>query len=224
MDDFALDFTASVPDAGPDADELARQAVAAAGTAIGLLEQALETGKMEAAGWRLLAGLYLGTDRPDDFSSLQSQYQSVSDAPILAHLPVQEPPPRPDPVPAPVTFPMPQRIMHDSLPEVTAVVDACASSPDGVLLDFSHVRGADSGGLKSLTRFLAQLPRDNTRPVLQGMERFISSLEKTAASPAGTHEMWDTLFEYQRCCNNNEAFDELSVAFAVRFGISPPPW
>lgn len=223
MDDFALDFTASVPAAEPDTDELAKQAVAGAGTVIDLLERVLEAGKMDAVGWKLLAGLYLGTDRLGDFASLQSQYQSVSDAPILAHLPVSEPPPRPDPVPVRVTFQMPQRIMHDSLPEVAAVVAACAS-PDGALLDFSHVRGADSGGLKSLTRFLAQLPRDSTKPVLQGIERFISSLEKTAASPNGTHEMWDTLFEYQRCCNNNEVFEELAVAFAIRFGISPPSW
>lgn len=223
MDDFTLDFTASTPAAGLDAGELIRQAVADAGTAIGLLEKVLETGEMDATGWRLLAGLYLGTHRQDDFDSLQKQYNAVSDVPLLPHLSVQEPLPKPTPVPVRVTFQMPQRIMHDSLPEITGVLAACAS-PEGALLDFSNVRGADSGGLKSLRNFLAQLPRDDTRPEFQGIERFVSSLQKTADSPNGTHEMWDALFEYQRFCGNTQVFEELAVAFAVRFGISPPPW
>jgi hypothetical protein len=32
------------------------------------------------------------------------------------------------------------------------------------------------------------------------------------------------LFEYMRFCNDMDAFDELAIKFAVRFGISPPSW
>lgn len=223
MDDFALDFTASAPAVELDADKLIKQAVADAGTVIASLEKVLEADRLDTAGWRLLAGLYLGTHRQDDFDGLQKQYNAVSDAPLLPPLSVQEPLPKPAPVPVRVTFEMPQRIMHNSLPEIAGVLAACAAA-GGALLDFSNVRGADSGGLKSLRHFLARLPRDDTRPEFQGIERFISSLQKTADSPNGTHEMWDTLFEYQRFCGNNQVFEELAVAFAVRFGISPPPW
>jgi hypothetical protein len=214
----ALDFTVAgaLP---PDATELIKHITSEIESDIKTLEHALKNGSMTETGWRLLAAFYLGTKRMSDFNSLNQQYEDNFDAPIFAEL-QQEHSSRKT---FRIIFEIPQKIMHDSLPDITAVCRACVS-PTGALIDFSDVRGADKGGLKALTKFLSQLPHDHARPETPGLDRFISKLEKMADSKEGTEEIWDLLFEYQRFCNDTHTFDELSIKYAIRFGISPPVW
>ncbi|GJL73042.1 MAG: hypothetical protein NMNS01_22410 [Nitrosomonas sp.] len=214
----ALDFTVAgaIP---PDSTELIKQITSEIESDIKTLEHALEHGSMTKAGWRLLAAFYLGTKRVSDFNSLTQQYEDNFDAPIFAEL-QQDQSSRKT---FRIVFEIPQKIIHNSLPDITAVCKACVT-PTGALIDFSSVRGADKSGLKTLTQFLSQLPHDHTRPETPGLSRFISKLEKMADSKEGTEEIWSLLFEYQRFCNDTHTFDELSIKYAIRFGISPPVW
>lgn len=217
-DVFDLDFTtaAALP---ADTVKQVKQATTEAEAAIRTLEQALEAGTVAEAGWRLLASLYLGTSRMKEFTDLERRHEETFGTPIFADL-RQESAPRDT---QRSVFDMPKKIIHGSLPDIAAVLEACASKK-GALLDFSRVNGADAAGLKELAAYFSKLPRDDTKPEMPGVERFIASLEKAADSSVATEEMWQMLFEHQRFCNNVDAFDELAIRYAEHFGISPPSW
>jgi hypothetical protein len=187
--------------------------------AIRNLELALESGLIDEDIWQLLAYLYMGTGQIDNFSSLDRRHEETFGAPILVSSPQQKMQLDSDRV----VFEMPQKIVCGSLPDIASVQEACASSK-GAILDFSRVHGADTNGLEELIKFFSQLPHDQTKPEMVAIDRFISSLGKAAEDTAGTQEMWSMLFEYKRFCNDIDAFDELAIKFAVRFGISPPSW
>lgn len=187
--------------------------------AIRNLELALESGLVDENIWQLLAYLYLGTGQKDNFSSLDRRHEETFGAPILINPSQQKMQLDSDRV----VFEMPQKIVSGSLPNIASVQEACAS-PKGAILDFSRVHGADTNGLKELVEFFSQLPHDQTKPEMTEIDRFISSLGKAAEDTAGTQEMWSMLFEYKRFCNDIDAFDELAIKFAMRFGISPPSW
>ncbi len=204
--------------------DLLNQATTEVEAAIRNLEQALESDLVKDPSWQdpcwqLLAYLYLGTNRMDDFSSLDRRHEETFGAPIFINIPQEKLQLDSDRV----VFEMPQKIVCGSLPDITSVQEACASSK-GAMLDFSRVHGADTSGLKELVKFFSQLPHDQTKPEVAAIDRFISSLGKAADDTAGTQEMWSMLFEYKRFCNDIDAFDELAIKFAVRFGISPPSW
>ncbi len=212
---LALDFTVAgaIP---PDSTELIKHITSEIESDIRTLENALENGAMMETGWRLLAAFYLGTNRSSDFDVLKQRYEDNFDAPIFKELHQDHSSLKS----FRIVFEIPQKITYDSLPDAATVCKACAS-PTGGLIDFSNVRGADASGLKGLTKLFSQLPHDHTRPETPGLERFISRLEKTADS---NESIWNLLFEYQRFCNDTHTFDELSIKYAVRFGISPPVW
>ena len=183
------------------------------------LEQALESDLVKEPSWQMLAYLYLGTNRLDNFNSLNKRHEEAFGKSISINSPVQEMQIESDRT----IFEMPHKIVCNSLPDISLVEEACASSK-GAMLNFTNVHGADTGGLKELVKFFAKLPHDETKPVISGIDRFISSLEKAANESSGTKEMWDLLFEYSRYCDDMDTFDELAIKFAIRFSISPPSW
>ena len=215
---LALDFTVAgaIP---PDSTELIKNITSEIESDIKTLEQALENSYMKETGWRLLAAFYLGTNRISDFNALKQRYENNFDASIFTELCQDNPLLKS----FRTVFEIPRKVTINSLPDITTVNKACAT-PTGASLDFSDVRGADASGLRALTKFLSQLPRDHTRPETPGLDRFISKLEKTADSNEGTEDIWNLLFEYRRFCNDTQTFDDLSIKYAVRFGISPPVW
>lgn len=200
-------------------EDLLNQANTEVDRAIRNIELALESGLVDEKIWQLLAYLYMGTGQMDNFSSLDKRHEEAFGAPILVSLPQQKMQLDSDRV----VFEMPRKIICGSLPDIASVQEACASSK-GAILDFSRVHGADTNGLMELVKFFSQLPHDQTKPEIAAIDRFISSLRKVAEDTAGTQEMWSLLFEYMRFCNDIDAFDELAIKFAVRFGISPPSW
>tara|TARA_R110002073_G_scaffold287129_2_gene451837 strand:+ start:7415 stop:8080 length:666 start_codon:yes stop_codon:yes gene_type:complete len=218
LNETALDFT-SPGSMIPDATDLIKQITTETETTIHTLEQALETGTITESGWQLLASLYLGINRINDFNTLKDQYEDYFNASIFTELCHNDLPQ----FTSSIVFEIPQKITHGSLPEITTVIEAC-HSPRGALLDFSKVRGADIKGLKTLTQFFTQLSNDNTKPKTLGIDRFIANLKKTAGSDSGTEAMWNTLFEYYRFCDDMDAFDDIAIRYAVHFSISPPSW
>lgn len=219
-DIFNLDFTSPGSlDTPPDAVDFVSQGYNHAQDAVIALERALANGCMDESTWRLLGALYMGMGHITQFNDLEKRHEATFGTPMYVML--QQPKPVRDP--RRIVFEMPNRIIKDSLPDTGAVLEACASE-DGAGLDFTRVRGADADGLQELAKFFAHLPRDATRPECPGVERFITTLEKTAESAAATPEMWSVLFEYKRFLNDQEGFDDLCIRYAVRFGISPPSW
>ena len=215
---LALDFTA-VGAFPPDSTELIEHITSEMESDIKSLEIEIEKGSVVEKGWRLLAAFYLGTNRTDDFNSLRQRYEDNFDAPIFEGLHQDDASLKS----FRVTFEIPQKIICDSLPDISSVCKACVS-PTGASLNFANVRGADANGIRILTKFLAQLPHDHTKPTVPGLDRFIARLEKAADSNEGTEDIWNLLFEYQRFCNDTHKFDDLSIKYAIRFGISPPIW
>lgn len=199
--------------------DLLSQAVTDIEAAILNLEQALESDLVKEPGWQMLAYLYLGANRLENFNSLNKRHEETFGKPIPVNSPMQEMQIDSDRV----VFEMPNKIVCGSLPDITSVEEACASSK-GAMLNFANVHGADTSGLKELVEFFEKLPHGQTKPVISGIERFTTSLEKAANDSSGTQEMWNLLFEYSRFCDDIDTFDELAIKFAIRFSISPPSW
>lgn len=216
-DIFDLDFTSSaVSDAAHEHQDL-DEVTASARETVQRLEQMLENGCRDEGAWRMLASLYLGMDNASALSDLEERHEREFGGPIFAgfrqararHLGNRR------------VFQMPARITDAALPPIEEVLAACASD-DGAALDFSRVRGADGPGLKQLAAFLGRMPHNADRPEMPGIDRFIEGLVKAAESGSGTRNMWDVLFTYKRLMNDEKAFDELAIKFAVKFGVSPP--
>ena len=202
-----------------DIRDFLSQAVTDIEAAILNLEQALKSDLIKEPSWQMLAHLYLGVNRLENFNSLNKRHEETFGKPISVSPPMQEMQIDSDRV----VFDMPNKIVCGSLPNITLVEEACASSK-GAMLNFANVHGADTGGLKELAEFFKKLPHDQTKPVVSGIDHFITSLEKVANDSSGTQEMWDLLFEYCRFCDDIDTFDELAIKFAIRFSISPPSW
>jgi hypothetical protein len=202
-----------------DIRDFLSQAVTDIEAAILNLEQALKSDLIKEPSWQMLAHLYLGVNRLENFNSLNKRHEETFGKPISVSPPMQEMQIDSDRV----VFDMPNKIVCGSLPDITLVGEGCASSK-GAMLNFANVHGADTGGLKELAEFFKKLPHDQTKPVISGIDHFITSLEKVANDSSGTQEMWDLLFEYCRFCDDIDTFDELAIKFAIRFSISPPSW
>ena len=216
-DTINLDFTKA--DAWkPDYSYLTEEAVGFAERAVPELESVLEAGAVQEPEWRLLAILYLHLDRADAFAKLAARFEERFDKSVLAQLPRTT-----QPIAKRIVFDMPPKITQSALPDIIAVMNACRS-PGGALVNFATIRGVDAGGLKGLAQFFSQLPRDAKKPELPGVERFIAAIEKNAQSDKSGQEPWRLLFEYQRFCGDESAFDEVAIQFAMRYSISTPSW
>jgi len=216
-DIFNLDFTAT--GAFESLETLGRLDRVAAMTneAMQLLEETLAAGCREESAWRMLASLYLGVGNVTAFNELEARHEKEFGVTMFQILQA----PRPPREESRRLFPMPARITAGSLPPVDEVLAACASE-SGAALDFSRVRGADAPGLQEFTFFLGRLPHNEDRPELPGVARFMDSLQKAAESESGTRLMWDVLFTYHMLMDDEKAFDETAIRYAVKFGVSPP--
>lgn len=215
-DIFNLDFT--TPGAmKPDMEARVSQAFQHTRCAIAALEDALGKGCNDIGAWRLLAALHMGSGDMSAFNEVDEAFEQTFGSPAFAVSRQPKPP-----LDAERTlFEMPARLTADSMPNAALIGRACAEA-NGATLDFSRVRGADAGGLRALRELLRGVPRDDSRPETPGLDRFMAGLERAAQSATGSLEMWETLFDYLRFCNDPHGFDDLSIRFAVKFGISPP--
>ncbi len=216
-DIFNLDFTSPAALDAADEQQDLDDITTWARETMQKLEQLIGDGCREDAAWRMLASLYLGMDYIDAFSDLEERHEREFGAPIFVSL--RQPKARH--LGDRQVFQMPARITEGTLPPVEEVLAACASD-DGAALDFSRVRGADGPGLREIAAFLGRMPHNADRPEMPGIDRFIEGLVKAAESASGTRNMWDVLFTYKRLMNDEKAFDELAIKFAVKFGVSPP--
>lgn len=215
-----LDFTSSGAfTLGASEPDIVEQITSETESTIQTLEQALRNGTINEAGWQLLASFYLGTNRINEFNTLKAQYEDYFNASVFTELYHDEPQ---QPLNQ-IVFEVPQKLTQGSFPDINVIVEAC-HSPRGVLVDFSNVRGADTKGLKELTKFLSQLVQQQIKPEVLELDRFMANLEKNIDSGSGTEVLWNTLFEYYRFRNDMKMFDDLAIQYAIHFSISPPSW
>lgn len=216
----ALDFTSSTTFASaPPEPDMVEQITSETESTIQALEQALEEGAINEAGWQLLASFYLGTNRINEFNAIKTQYEDYFNSSVFTELCHDE---RPQSTP-PVAFELPKKLTQGSLPEITTILEAYHSQREA-LIDFSNVCGADCKGLKALAQFLKQLESNQIKPATPGLDKFIANLEKNAESKSGSEVLWNTLFEYYRFCGDEDRFDDLAIRYAMQFSISPPSW
>lgn len=218
-DIFSLDFTT------PDSLEIfemqdqLHRVTALTNEAMQILQDTIDRGCGEESAWRMLASLYLGTGNIPAFNAIEERHEREFGSTMFRIFHMSKPPRGEHRR----LIEMPARITAGSLPPIEDVLAAC-QSPEGAALDFSRVRGADGPGLQELALFFGQLPDDDDRPELPGIDRFLDGLLRAAESPAGNRLMWDVLFSHQMLVGNEKAFDDLAIRFAVKFGVSPPPF
>jgi hypothetical protein len=216
-DIFSLDFTTPESLEMFEMQDQLNRVAALTNEAMQLLQDAIDRGCSEESAWRMLASLYLGTGNIPAFNAIEERHEREFGSTMfrMFHL---DKPPRGE---HRKLLQMPARVTAGSLPPIEEVLAACQSA-DGAALDFSRVRGADGPGLQELALFLGQLPDNDDRPELPGMDRFMEGLLRAAESPTGNRLMWDVLFSHQMLVGDEKAFDELAIRFAVKFGVSPP--
>jgi hypothetical protein len=216
-DIFSLDFTTPESLEMFEMQDQLHRVAALTNEAMQILQDTLDRGCSEESAWRMLASLYLGTGNIPAFNALEQRHEQEFGSTMFRMFRLAKPPRGEHRK----VVELPPRITAGSLPPVAEVLAACRS-PEGAALDFSRVRGADGPGLQELALFLGQLPDNEDRPELAGIDRFMDSLLRAAESPAGSRLMWDVLFSHQMLMGDEKAFDELAIRFAVKFGVSPP--
>lgn len=216
-----LDFTS--PGAIPsDPSDVIKRIMGETTVTMQTLEALLENEQVEdPVGWKLLAMFYMVNERTDDLDKIDAQYQKIFGSSLFMDFGQRTP--QWCGIRNPLCLKIVEKITAQSLPDISAIREAC-QSPAGAELDFSGVKEISSDGLTALTQFFTILSREGISPEIKGAARFIASMEKSATSSHGTRAMWEVLFAYDRFCNNQEIFEDRAVEFAIRFGISPPSW
>lgn len=221
LNNQVLDFTSpgAIP---PDPADVIKRIMGETATTMQTLETLLENEPVQdPTGWKLLAMYYMINDRTDDLSKIDEQYRKIFGSSLFMDFGRQIP--QWCSIRNPLCLKIPQKITAHTLPDISAIQNAC-QSPAGAELDFSEIKEIDSDGLTALTQFFTALTRAGVFPKIKGAERFIMSMEKSATSSRGTRAMWDVLFAYDRFCQNSETFEDRAIKFAMHFGISPPSW
>jgi hypothetical protein len=218
-DIFNLDFTSPGSIESIEAQRSVEAAKAMAREVIVALEHAINDGCDDETAWRMLGALYIGIQNIKAFNALEVRHETLYGSPMF-NLPFQPKAPRDA---QRKLFEMPARIVRGNLPALQDVLEACAAD-EGAALDFSRVRGMDVEGMLGLCTFFSHLPRGRSRPELAGIERLLEGLLKAAQSSSGAPAMWEVMFAYHRLMSDENAFEELAVKFAGKFGVSPPPY
>ena len=211
-----LDFTSpgSIP---LESSEIVNQVNLEIRISIQTLENILITDPMETTCWKLLGGLYLGTNLTNKFNKLSQQYQNFFGKPLFPEFEEK------NRAAEQLLFRMPANIVPELLPNTTEVEQAC-NSRKKVTIDFSDVKESSAEGLNALAVLFLTLVKVNNKPEIIFINDFISDLEKKAITNNKVNTMWDVLFAYKRLCNDVKGFDNLALKFAIQYSISPPSW
>jgi len=223
-DNLLLDFTSpgAIP---PDPVEEIRRIISEIQTKMQALEALLENEQVkDVAGWKLLAMFYLATDQANDLAKIEKRYKHITGTSLSAGL--EQKYVRwfnRETAGNPVVFEMPRKITAETLPD-SIIIQHNRCSPYSILLDFSNVQEIDNDGLKKLARLFSSITQEKNKLILKQIDRFITCLKNKAEASTGARLVWDVLFAYERFQNNQEAFEENAIKFAILYGISPPSW
>lgn len=212
-----LDFTSpgSIP---LESSEIVKQINQEVRISIQTLENILATDPMETTCWKLLGGLYLGTNLITKFNKLESQYKNAFGRSLFPEFGER------NHIEEQIVFRMPPNIRPELLPDITAVQQACCSSHKKVSVNFFDVKESSSEGLNALATFFLSLINVRNKPEITDIDHFILDLEKKAMASNKVNSMWDVLFAYKRLCDDVKGFDNLALKFAIQYSISPPSW
>ncbi|MBI2312575.1 MAG: hypothetical protein HYU77_08740 [Betaproteobacteria bacterium] len=199
---------------GPDPEALAKQGRQQLEAAATILSEAVRLGTRDRQAWNLLAATYIATGRIGAYRELLEKYEHAFSAPLELPFAVSAETAR-------KVFPLPQKIVEISLPDLAQVRKA-AEAPQGAIVDFSGVHGADAAGLKALAKFFSGFPPNAPRPECAGIERLIGFLEHAAEGHGPTELVWEVLLAYKRFRGDVHGFEELALKYALKFHISPP--
>lgn len=103
------------------------------------------------------------------------------------------------------------------------VLEVCRQAP--VRIDLARIAGADDAGCGLLLAALRACDKANARCVLAGAGHVAALLAPLARSGARANEhAWLLLLELRQRLGCQETFEDLAVAYAVTFEVSPPSW
>lgn len=144
----------------------------------------VEFGSTDPRLWRVLAGYYLATERPGDYSDLVRKHLAAFGHPLQLDQPA-------------VSFTLPVKVNFDDIPKLDMIRTACAS-PGGAVIDFGSVRRLSAGGLIALAELFGALMALPQHPQLRGVEAFIASIEAAIKAGQGTRDMQELVSAYRR--------------------------
>ena len=106
--------------------------------------------------------------------------------------------------------------------------DALAKTPkDGTLrLDLGKLTKVTPAGCQALLAFLQKQRKSDSQLNLKGAETLHKLLEQSVRSfpKEEAHHIWLLLLELCQLQGLEEAFDKISVGYAITFEVSPPCW
>jgi hypothetical protein len=182
-----LDFTDTVIMRGTETNEAADPAqrlLKQLDTIMDSIALKLEFGAGDPRLWRVLAGFYLATERPQDYNDLVRKHLEAFGHPLQLDQPA-------------VSFVLPVKVNFDDIPKLDMIRTACAA-PGGAVLDFSAVRRLSAGGLIALAELFGALIPLAPQPQLRGVDAFIASIEGAVKSGQGTKDMQEMVNAYRR--------------------------
>lgn len=198
-----LDFTDTVVMRGSETNEAAdptARLLRQLDTLIDSIALKVEFGSTDAKLWRILAGVYLATERTADYNDLVRKYLAQFGCPLRIDQPG-------------VTFTLPVKVNFDDIPKLEMIRSACAS-PGGAVIDFSAVRRLSSGGLIALAELLNALAAIKDQPMMRGLDAFLDSVEGAIRSGQGTREMQELVAAFRRYSNAQQRMRDPGAAAA----------
>jgi len=182
-----LDFTSTVVMHAPDANEAADptgKVLKHLDAVVDSIALKIELGSTDERLWRILAAVYLATERAADYGDLVRRHLTAFGRPLELDQP-------------PVMFSLPDKVNFDDIPKIDLIRSAC-TSPAGAIMDFSAVRRVSVGGLIALGELLAALSQVDSAPQMRGLEAFIGTVEAAIQGGQGTREMQDLVSACRR--------------------------
>jgi hypothetical protein len=198
-----LDFTDTVVMRGSETNEAAdptARVLRQLDILIDSIALKIEFGSTDTKLWRILAGVYLATERTADYNDLVRKHLSQFGCPLRIDQPG-------------VTFALPVKVNFDDIPKLDMIRSACAS-PGGAVIDFSAVRRLSSGGLIALSELLSALAAIKDQPMMRGLDAFIDSVDAAIRSGQGTREMQELVSAFRRYGNLQQRVPDTGAAAA----------
>jgi len=116
------------------------------------------------------------------------------------------------------------KLSANHAPQVANLLTA-AEKQAQVRLDLGSLTGADDAGAKLLADALAKLRKRRYPLVLQHPEKIRRALDQAVTKGKAAGEgYWGLLLELLQWQNDQPAFDDRAIEFAIAFEVSPPSW
>lgn len=187
-----------------------------------LLQNILPTGDRRA--WHMLFDLYSVQDREKEFERLALAYalRFETSPPVWQKMEESTAASKPQQAQT-ASLELPSLLDKGAATALGAGIAASAKN-DVVRIDFSRIAMVDESGAAECVQVLSAARKAKRKLQVSGVDQLVALLQDLNRATHSRAVHWLLLLELYQTLGQQENFEDLAVAYAVHFEVSPPSW